>query len=71
MEANRLPAQPHPPGINVLAIVKGCERVVFIFDDDHEAEVLDVMRRFAANPDLSFSDDDEEMLSQRVRKGIA
>lgn len=54
--------------INVLALVKGEERYVFLFDDDHRAEVLRTLGRFASNPDLSFTWYDAAMLSQKIRQ---
>ncbi|MFO0869465.1 MAG: hypothetical protein U0935_11085 [Pirellulales bacterium] len=54
--------------VNVLALVKGNERYVFLFDDDHRAEVLRTLGRYAADPDLSFTWHDAAMLSQKVRQ---
>jgi hypothetical protein len=53
--------------INVLALVKGEERYVFLFDDAHRAEVLRTLGRYASNPELSFSWYDAAVLSQKVR----
>ena len=41
--------------INVLALVKGSERYIFLFDDDHRSDALRTLGRFASNPDLSFT----------------
>ncbi len=54
--------------INVLALVKGKERYVFLFDDTQQAEALRTLGRFAANPELSFSWYDAAVLSQKVRR---
>jgi hypothetical protein len=54
--------------INVLALVKGEERYVFLFDDAHRAETLRVLGRYASNPELSFSWYDAAVLSQRIRR---
>lgn len=54
--------------INVLALVKGEERYVFLFDDASRAETLRVLGRFASNPELSFSWYDAAILSQKVRQ---
>ena len=54
--------------INVLALVKGKERYVFLFSDDNRAETLRMLGRYASNPDLSFSWYDAAVLSQRVRQ---
>jgi hypothetical protein len=54
--------------INVLALVKGSERYIFLFDDDSRAETLRVLGRYASNPDLSFSWYDAAVLSQKIRQ---
>jgi hypothetical protein len=54
--------------INVLALVKGEERYIFLFDDSHRSEALRTLGRFASNPELSFSWYDAAVLSQRVRQ---
>ena len=46
-----MPAQ----DINVVALVKGSERYVFLYDDDSRAEALRMLGRYASNPDLSFT----------------
>ena len=54
--------------INVLALVKGSERYVFLFDDTQLAETLRALGRYASNPELSFSWYDAAVLSQKVRQ---
>ncbi|MBI2827302.1 MAG: hypothetical protein HYX69_21730 [Planctomycetia bacterium] len=54
--------------MNVLALVKGVERYVFLYDDASRAATLRVLGRFASNPDLSFSWYDAAVLSQRIRQ---
>jgi hypothetical protein len=54
--------------INVLALVKGAERYVFLYDDANRAEALRVLGRYASNPDLSFSWYDAAVLSQKIRQ---
>ena len=58
---------PTPIGRTSLALIKGDERYLFVFDDDHRAEVLRVMGRFASNPDLTFNWYDAAVLSQKVQ----
>ena len=53
--------------INVLALVKGEERYVFLFDDKHRSETLRMLGRYASNPELSFTWYDAAVLSQKVR----
>jgi hypothetical protein len=52
--------------VHVMAIVKGAERFVFLFDFAHRAEMLRVLGRFASNPELSFTWADAAILSQKV-----
>ena len=54
--------------INVLAMVKGDERYVFLFDDESRGETLRLLGRYASNPDLSFTWQDAAVLSQRIRQ---
>ena len=54
--------------INVLALVKGAERYVFLYNDSSRAATLRVLGRYASNPDLSFSWYDAAVLSQRIRQ---
>ncbi len=54
--------------INVLALVKGNERYVFLYDDASRAETLRVLGRYASNPELSFTWYDAAVLSQKIRQ---
>ena len=53
--------------INVIALVKGGERYVFLYDDESRDETIRALARYASNPDLSFSWYDAAMLGQKVR----
>ena len=57
--------------INVLALVKGEERYIFLFDDNHRAETLRTFGRYASNPELSFTWYDAAVLSQKLRQTAA
>ena len=57
--------------INVIALVKGSERYVFLFDDNNRSKVLRTLGRYASQPDLSFSWYDAAVLSQKVRRADA
>lgn len=61
--------------INVLALVKGPERYVFLYDDESRAELLRVLGRFASRKvgenALSFTWYDAAVLSQKVRQESA
>jgi hypothetical protein len=54
--------------INVLALVKGVERYVFLYDDESRAETLRTLGRYASNPELSFTWYDAAVLSQKIRQ---
>ncbi len=54
--------------INVLALVKGEERYIFLFDDNNRSEALRTLGRYASNPELSFSWYDAAVLSQKIRQ---
>ena len=53
---------------NVLALVKGEERYIFLYQDRHHDKALRTLSRFAKNPDLSFTWYDAAVLSQKVRQ---
>jgi hypothetical protein len=57
--------------INVLALVKGRERYIFLYEDSQRAETLRVLGRFASNPELSFTWYDAAVLSQKVRSNTS
>ena len=54
--------------INVLALVKGAERYVFLYDDSNRAETLRMLGRYASNPQLSFTWYDAAVLSKKIRQ---
>ena len=54
--------------INVLALVKGEERYVFLYDDTSRAETLRILGRYASNSELSFTWYDAAVLSQKIRQ---
>jgi len=56
--------------INVLALVKGEERFIFLFDDRNRDETLRQLARFAANPELDFEWYDAAMLSRKIRDAV-
>jgi hypothetical protein len=52
---------------SILGVIRGGERYLFIFDDASFGVTLDTFRRFANNPDLSFSWHDATVLGARLR----
>jgi len=57
--------------VNVLALVKGDEQYLFLFDDSNRVETLRLLGRYAADPDLSFSWYDAAVLSQKIRSTMS
>ena len=53
--------------INVVALVKGEERYIFLFNDENRGEALRTLGRYASNGELSFSWYDAAVLSQKIR----
>lgn len=58
----------HGADVFLVALVKGKERYVFLYDDKSKAETLRCLGRFASNPELSFTWYDCAVLSQRIRQ---
>ena len=56
--------------INVIILVKGDERYIFLYEDSERTECLRQLGRFASNPELSFNWFDAATLSQKIRKGL-
>jgi hypothetical protein len=52
---------------NVLALVKGAERYVYVYDDDSRRSLLDAFQEQAADPQLSLNWFDAAVLAQKVR----
>ena len=57
--------------INVLAMLKGEERYVFLYDDANRTETLRMLGRYAADPQLSFSWYDAAVMSKKIREIVA
>jgi hypothetical protein len=54
--------------VNVLALVKGEERFIFMYTDNNKSETLRTLGRFASDPEINFSWYDAAVLSQRLRQ---
>jgi hypothetical protein len=54
--------------LNVLALVKGPERYVFVYDDHSQGQLLDAFRDAAADPRLSLTWFDATVLSRKARE---
>ena len=53
---------------NVLALVKGPERYIFVYDDDSRQPLIEALRDHAADPRLSFSWFDAAVLTEKARQ---
>lgn len=56
---------------NVLALLKGEERYIYVYDDDSRSPLLEAFRAQAADPDLSLNWFDVAVLSQKAREQAA
>ncbi|HWG41990.1 MAG TPA: hypothetical protein VN688_04330 [Gemmataceae bacterium] len=56
---------------NVLALLKGEERYIYVYDDDSRSPLLEAFRAQAADPDLSLNWFDVVVLSQKAREQAA
>lgn len=54
--------------MNILAMAKGPERYVFLYDDQSYDTLIDLFDKYAENPDLNFSTADASLLSQKARE---
>lgn len=53
--------------INVLALVKGEERYVVLYDDARRSDALRLLGRWATDPQLSFDWFDAAALANKIR----
>ncbi len=57
--------------VNVLALLKGREHYVFVYDEDSRADLITAFRDQAADPALSFSWFDAAVLTRKAREQAA
>lgn len=53
---------------NVLALIKGGERYVFVYDDDSRSELVNAFRDQAAHPHLSLTWFDVAVLTDKAKE---
>jgi hypothetical protein len=53
---------------NVLALIKGPERYVFVYDDESRPSLLEAFQTIAADPELSFNLHDAAVLTDKARQ---
>jgi hypothetical protein len=56
--------------VNVLALVKGQERFIYVYDDESEQELIDAVRDHAADPRLSLTWFDASVLTRKAREQV-
>ena len=54
--------------VKVIALIKGLEQYVFVYNENNRSEILRLLGRYASNPELSFSWYDAAVLSQKIRQ---
>jgi hypothetical protein len=54
--------------LNVLALIKGAEHYIFIYDDESRPQVIDAFRDQAADPNLSLNWFDAMVLTTKARE---
>lgn len=54
--------------LSVLALIRGKERFVYVFDDDSREELVEAIRQQAADPAVSLSWYDAAVLVERARR---
>ena len=57
--------------LNVLALVKGEERYVYVYDDASRSDLLDTFRAHAAEPALSLNFFDAAVLTRKAHEQAA
>jgi hypothetical protein len=56
--------------LNVLALIKGEERFIFVYDDDSREALVDDIRDKAADPAVGINWFDAAVLTERVRNHL-
>jgi hypothetical protein len=54
--------------MNILAMAKGSERYIFLYDDQSYDTLIDVLAKYADHPDLSFCSGDAALLGRKARE---
>ena len=54
----------------VTALIKGGEKYIFLYDEQHRSQTMFAIGRMAANQDLSLTWYDAAVLAQHVREQV-
>lgn len=57
--------------VNVLALLNGAERYVFVYDEASRPELIDTFRQWAADPQLGFNWFDAALMTEKARQQAA
>ena len=57
-----------PQEFNILALIKGDERFVFVYDDESRADLIDALRDQAADPQMTLNWFDAAILTEKARE---
>lgn len=57
-----------PHEFNVLALVKGAEQYIFVYDEESRTALINTFRDQAADPSLSFNWFDAVVLTKKARE---
>jgi hypothetical protein len=57
--------------LNVLALFKGTERFIFVYDDTSRDEVIAAVRDAAADPTVTLNWFDAAVLTERAKQQVA
>lgn len=55
--------------INVTYMWRGNDNFIFLYDDQHRCEAIQVAAKWAGDPDISFTWYDAARVSQEIRSG--
>jgi hypothetical protein len=54
--------------MNVLALIKGQERYIFVYDDESRMSLIDTIRDYAADPEVNLTWFDAVVLTKKARE---
>lgn len=57
-----------PQELNILALVKGNEHYIYVYDDDSRSQLIDVFRDQAADPGTNFNWFDASVMTEKARE---
>ncbi len=52
--------------LNLLALAKGKQRFVFLYDEKSKGKLLQILRQYVADPEIEFTEEDARALAARA-----